>query len=102
MAEFPERVFARFITKTKNDAGIYLVTLFINGYETPVIVDDWFPSIYGKPAFASTKDGELWAMILEKAWAKVHGSYMRTEGGQTAHAAQHLMGLPAFTIDHSE
>lgn len=81
MAEFPERVYARFLTKEINDAGIYLVTLFINGYEYPVIVDDYFPSVYNQPAFCKTKDGELWAMILEKAWAKVHGSYMRTEGG---------------------
>jgi len=81
MAEVPERVFSRFITKTPNKAGIYLVTLFVNGVETPVIVDDFFPIKYNKPAFASTKDGEIWAMILEKAWAKLHGSYLRSEGG---------------------
>jgi hypothetical protein len=41
-------------------------------------------------------------MLFEKAWAKLHGSFMRTEGGQTAHASQHMIGLPAFTIDHDE
>ena len=79
-----------------------MVTLYINGYETPVIVDDWFPSKWGRPAFSKTKNGEIWPMLLEKAWAKVHGSYMRTEGGQTAHATQHLLGIPAFTINHDE
>lgn len=39
-------------------------------------------------------------MLLEKAWAKVHGSYMRTEGGLTANACSHLIGLPSFRIDH--
>ena len=78
------------------------MTLYINGYETPVIVDDWFPSKWGRPAFSKTKNGEIWPMLLEKAWAKVHGSYMRTEGGQTAHATQHLLGIPAFTINHDE
>jgi calpain-15 len=102
MAEVPERVYARFVTKERNDAGVYCVTLFVNGHEHPVIIDDYFPVLYGRPAFAKTKDGEMWAMLLEKAWSKLHGSYMRTEGGQTAHAVQHLMGLPAFTIDHDE
>ena len=41
-------------------------------------------------------------MILEKAWAKVHGSYMRTAGGHAEHAAQHLLGTPAFTISHKD
>jgi len=99
-AEFPERIKARFITKERNVAGVYLVTLFVNGYECPIIVDAWFPSKYNKPAFASTKGLELWPMLLEKAWAKLYGSYMRTTGGLTSHAAHHLMGLPAFTIDH--
>lgn len=61
--------------------------MYVNGLETPIIVDDYFPIVYGKPAFCKTADGELWAMLLEKAWAKLHGSYMRTEGGQTVHAA---------------
>ena len=41
-------------------------------------------------------------MLLEKAWAKLHGSYCRTEGGQTSHAAQHLLGHPTFSIEHNE
>ena len=24
---------------------------------------------------------EIWALLLEKAWAKIYGSYMRIEGG---------------------
>jgi calpain-15 len=41
-------------------------------------------------------------MLLEKAWAKLHGSYFRTDGGLTSHAAQHLLGHPTFSIEHSE
>jgi len=83
MAYVPERVFSRFITKTPNKAGIYLVTLFANGVETPVIVDDFFPIKYNQPAFLSTNTGRIWGMILEKAWAKLHGSYMRTKSGNS-------------------
>jgi calpain-15 len=69
---------------------------------TPVIVDDWFPTVYGKAAFCSSTTGELWGMLFEKAWAKLHGSYGRTSGGQTTHAAQHMTGLPAKAFKHNE
>lgn len=41
-------------------------------------------------------------MLLEKAWAKVHGSYMRTEGGLPKHASQHLSGMPAVCYSHDD
>lgn len=41
-------------------------------------------------------------MLLEKAWAKVHGSYTRTEGGLPSHASQHLSGMPAVCYSHSD
>ena len=40
-------------------------------------------------------------MLLEKAWAKLHGSYSRIESGQCCHAAQQLLGVPAASYDHS-
>jgi calpain-15 len=47
MAEVPERIFARFITKEPNKAGIYLMSLFVNGTEVPIIVDEYFPVKFG-------------------------------------------------------
>lgn len=52
MAEIPERVKARFYTKEVNRAGIYLMVFFINGKETPVYVDDYFPVLNNQPCFA--------------------------------------------------
>ena len=99
-AEVPRRIRNRVKINEINAAGIYCVTFFVNGVETPVIVDDYLPVVYGKPAFASTADGAIWPMLFEKAWAKLHGSYQRTKGGQTAHAAQHIIGLPAHSFHH--
>jgi hypothetical protein len=48
---------------------------WINGVETPVIVDDYFPTRNGKCAFAACKGDEMWVSLLEKGWAKLHGSY---------------------------
>lgn len=47
MAEFPVRINALIETKSVNSAGIYLLKFFINGVETPVIVDDHLPVVGG-------------------------------------------------------
>ena len=92
-----------FITQTANSAGIYLVRFFLNGQERPVIIDDYLP-VYssGQPAFAKCRDGELWVSLLEKAWAKLHGSYARSSGHLPSRAATHIMGVPAENLRHSE
>ena len=103
LAEFPDRVKEMFVTKTINKAGIYMVRLFLNGNETLVTVDDHLPvQKSGKPAFASCRDGEIWVSLLEKAWAKLHGTYARTEGGLPCFAASHLMGVPSESFSHAE
>ena len=43
LAEFEDRVRALFVTQEVNAAGIYMVNFFINGNETPIIVDDYLP-----------------------------------------------------------
>ena len=93
-----------FITQSANRAGIYLVRFFLNGQEMPVIIDDFLPvnNSTGKPAFAKCRDGELWVSLLEKAWAKLHGTYARCSGGLPCFAANHIMGVPAESYVHSE
>jgi len=39
-------------------------------------------------------------MVLEKAWAKLVGSYARAEFGHAHFAAQHLIGTPGAFIPH--
>ena len=103
LAEFPDRVGALFVTKEINPAGIYLVRFFINGNETPVIVDDYLPcTTNGTPAFASSRDDEMWVSVLEKAWAKLHGTYARTEGGLPCFACSHLVGVPSESFLHDD
>ena len=80
-----------------------MVRFYINGQDTPVIVDDYLPvKEDGSLAFASCRDGELWVSILEKAWAKLHGTYARTEGGLPSFAACHIMGVPSESHNHDE
>jgi len=40
--------------------------------------------------------------LLEKAWAKLHGTYARSVGGLPCMAASHIMGVPAESYYHDE
>ena len=42
------------------------------------MIDDYIPvGDDAQPYFSRNHGNELWALLLEKAWAKVHGSYER-------------------------
>lgn len=82
-----------------NLQGIYMILMYVNGIRTPVIIDDYIPCKDGKPCFATSEDeNELWCFMLEKAWAKLYGSYRRMEGGDPSFAASHLSGSPGWAV----
>ncbi|GAB2212288.1 hypothetical protein Droror1_Dr00025641 [Drosera rotundifolia] len=89
------------ITPEYNEEGIYTVRFCIQGEWVPVIVDDWIPcESPSKPAFATSRKGnELWVSILEKAYAKLHGSYEALEGGLVQDALVDLTGGAGEEID---
>ncbi|OMO61416.1 hypothetical protein CCACVL1_23541 [Corchorus capsularis] len=89
------------ITPEYNEEGIYTVRFCIQGEWVPVVVDDWIPcESPGKPAFATSRKGnELWVSILEKAYAKLHGSYEALEGGLVQDALVDLTGGAGEEID---
>lgn len=63
-------------------------------------IDDYFPCYpNGGPVFSKCQGNELWVLLLEKAYAKVHGSYLALRGGYTCEALQDLTGCPTTTYD---
>mmetsp|Transcript_19871 Transcript_19871/g.24574 ORF Transcript_19871/g.24574 Transcript_19871/m.24574 type:complete len:139 (+) Transcript_19871:4605-5021(+) len=64
-----------------------MLKFFKNGAFEFVVVDDWIPwsetGIGSMPAFARGGDDnlEMWPCILEKAYAKLYGSYSKIESG---------------------
>ena len=89
-----------FITDVTNEFGIYAVKLTKNGEAKEVVIDDYFPCFsYGECCFTKAHGNELWVLILEKAWAKIHGSYERIEAGLAHNVMRDLTGAPSFDID---
>lgn len=60
-----------------------MARVLFKGVYQEVVVDDYFPcSPKGELLGAQPAGGnEIWVMIIEKAWAKLHGSYEIVDGG---------------------
>lgn len=67
-----------------------------------VVIDDYIPCDRGEPVFSSANGNELWVILLEKAWAKLHGSYERIEAGFAENVMHDLTGAPAEVIEIGE
>jgi len=96
LAEFPQAL--KHIVHPKSLAmdGKYTVDLldYTTNTVVPVVVDDRLPKgKYDDPAFTGfTADDEIWPCILEKAVAKLAGSYARINGGDPLFALGLLTG----------
>ena len=53
-------------------------------------------------SFTYHYESELWASILEKAYAKLHGNFLNIEGGLPYKALSELTGAPSFCIEIEE
>ena len=84
-----------------NSAGVYAICFILDGQPRTVVVDDYFPFMKtknGKEVFAFSKckggDRELWVQLIEKAWAKLCGSYEASEMGRCGEFFENFDGTP--------
>ena len=104
LTQYPKLIEKIFITKMFNKEGYYEMKFFIDGEWQIVFVDDYFPF---EPrtktwAYARPNNYELWAMLLEKGWAKINGGYSNIIGGDVSDPIFSLTGFPTDFLLHSE
>ncbi|XP_055385568.1 calpain-C [Condylostylus longicornis] len=76
-----------------NSCGVYRFRLWWCGEWVEVLVDDRLPTINGKLAFLQPqKSNCFWASLLEKAVAKLHGSYEALKYGTRSDGLSDLLG----------
>jgi len=81
---------------------VYVTRWLVTGRPVVVAVDGWFPAWDGWPTFASYgPQRKIWPMILEKAWAKIFGSYKRIESGFAVEAIKALTQAPVDILPHA-
>jgi len=97
LAEFPGLIEGLFVPESRkvSPGGVYRMRFCKNGQWQYVTVDDFFPCKIGKgPIFSRAKGPELWVLLLEKAFAKLHGSYEAIRAGIAYEAMMDLTGAP--------
>lgn len=102
LSEVPSRITKLFLTSDQNSMGVYGIRICKNGEWKDVVIDDYIPCWREDPAFSKANGNELWVILLEKAWAKLHGSYERIEAGFAENVLRDLTGAPTEVIECSD
>ncbi|EKF38065.1 cytoskeleton-associated protein CAP5.5 [Trypanosoma cruzi marinkellei] len=105
LAEDKERVKEIFALCSPEETrlGAYRLSLNKNGWWKTVLLDDFLPTVNEVPCFARVLDdpSELWVSLLQKAYAKLHGSYSSITGGDASHALRDFTGAPSYRFDEA-
>lgn len=115
VAERPALVSRLLLDHQPSERGMYRVQLFIDGGWRTFELDDYFPvkpaatkadssrrmaaaADSARVAFSKCAGRQLWAGLIEKAYARAHGSYRAISGGWVAEALFDLTGCPTETL----
>ena len=103
-AEDPNIIADLIDPKGKGNDGSFTAKVIIHGEPVTMVVDDAFPVANDtKLAFAGINEnsGNIWPLILEKAWAKCNRSYEDIIPGNSADAFEFLSPAPFNTYYHN-
>lgn len=79
--------------------GLYELRLCLHGQWMVVSVDDLFPcKPGGGPIYSRAAGPELWVQLVEKAYAKLHGSYYNLRLGLPVDGLKDITGAPSIRL----
>ena len=100
ITERPQMLEHILLTKTINPEGVFVVRICHNGIWKTVLLDGYFPcTAENRLVYAQAIRRQLFGPLVEKACAKLFGSYESLKGGTMGEGLQLLTGAACECID---